>query len=125
LNRRDNLKLMGLKTALVWATPIITSITLPAHAQTSCSMTEVAGSWTFTLGGDALVLVTLNSDGSGQFFEQSIDWSLSGFDFLVTIESEFPALQSDQVFTMIIDGSCDQSVGTANNGDSVVGQRNF
>ena len=45
---------------LAWVTPTLFSVTLPAHAQTSCAVLDVVGTWEVD-GGTKLVL---RADGS-------------------------------------------------------------
>lgn len=64
-----------------WVTPLIMSVSLPAHAQTSlnCSAThsDIIGVWTFEIEGSNPEMYTLNQGGTGTFSGGNLSWGIS------------------------------------------------
>ncbi len=86
----------------IWTTPIISAISLPAHAQTSvCLMADLVGRW--RSASDGSYLIDLFADGSTSF--SASFWSVNSSEFRLTSDI------SDVVFVAPVTSNCDELVG--------------
>ena len=86
----------------IWTTPIIASVNLPAHAQTSvCSMADLVGRWRSV--SDETYVVDLFADGSTNF--SASFWSVNSGEFRLASDI------SDVVFVAPVTSNCDELVG--------------
>lgn len=111
-----------------WTKPVIDSILIPAHAQTSpeatgCSADDVVGIWDFVISNDNgpadNVVLTFDSGGTGSFtgdgFAGSFAWSLS--DNSVSMEISPDGSSGSSIATMTLSSSCDSGSGTSQDVD--------
>lgn len=95
-------KTRRLLLSTAWATPIITAISLPVHAQTSaCSMTDYVGKWNYESNNNNPI--DLYSDGSTNF--PASFWGTNSGEFRLTSDI------SDVVFVAPITNNCNELIG--------------
>lgn len=95
---------------IAWTTPVITAISLPAHAQTSdCSVADLVGVWRFTSAThtvpDLNPTFELFADGSTS--DLASTWSINNGEFVLRQDI------SDFVFTAPVTGDCNNLSGTS------------
>lgn len=105
-NRRTNLKL-GIAA---WITPIVNSVILPVHAQTSiCSMLDLVGTWRFILSTHVVPALNptfeLRADGSTS--DAASIWEVDGNQF--TLRQDI----SDYIFVAELTSNCNYLSGTS------------
>lgn len=120
-NRRGLVQ--ALVTSPVWVTPIISSIALPAHAQTSaCSSANLIGSWQLTIEGQGTITIELLANGGtdNSRYRYAFIESDSGF----ALDED----QGDVSYQANLEQPCTKMSGTGDlldaNGN-VVGTRTF
>lgn len=94
LDKRRLFAKLGVSVALspIWSKPLLNSVVLPAHAQTSwCSASELIGSWEIVstgASGTTTGTYTLYNDGTGIAVSNNnsaISWLLSDNTFEITV----------------------------------------
>lgn len=76
MNRRPLIALASVATIGTWTKPIINSIILPAHAQTSCSAindVNIVGNWRFTDQNNVTVDIEIIDDNNVNFDNRGVN----------------------------------------------------
>ena len=100
----------------IWTTPVITMVSLPAHAQTSiCPESNYVGEWQVWAGDQREVLLgnyILNSDNRGTYEEArttdsgSLEWSESNNLLTISLSNE-----STMRISIFFEFNCGQGPG--------------
>lgn len=111
--RRNSIKnVCGIATGITlirWREPVINSVLLPAHAETSlCMESDILGDWGFTLDGDVLFSVSIMSNGEGTINGIQSTWVLSNNE--LTISNSDPG----HSFTGMLESDCTSISGMSN-----------
>ncbi len=93
MKRRSISKAISLASLTVWVSPIVTTVFIPVHAQTStCTENDVVGTWliaTFGLSGGAGEWsgeYVLNEGGSGTTLGHPLNWDIDGAKLSINID---------------------------------------
>lgn len=91
---------------IIWVTPVITSVCLPAHAETSnqiCSVTDVSGPWEITNSDGTISPLSLMENGD---IGEGGTWELNGNTVSVAFSGGDSGLEGT------LNGSCNSMIGT-------------
>lgn len=76
MNRRSLITLASVLSIAVWHKPVINSIILPAHAQTSCNAIDdvnIVGNWRFTDQNNVTVDIEIIDDNNVNFDNRGVN----------------------------------------------------